>query len=117
MKLLWLTLGLLSFALGLIGVPLPLLPTVPFMLLAAFCFARSSERLHSWLLSHSYFGPAILDWQRNGAINRRVKWISTASLVLVLTMSIVFQIKPAVIIIQIITLTCVAIFIWTRPEA
>ncbi len=59
--------------LGLIGVVLPILPTVPFMLLAAFFFSKSSERLHYWLISHPKLGPPIVEWQTNGAINPRVK--------------------------------------------
>ena len=57
MKLIWAMLGLLAMALAIIGVVLPLLPTVPFLLLAAFCFARSSQKLHRWLISHKTFRP------------------------------------------------------------
>ena len=59
MRVIWLIAGSISLGLGLLGVFLPLLPTVPFVLLAAFCFARSSERLHDWMLEHPKFGPAI----------------------------------------------------------
>ena len=80
MKYFWLGFGWLCVGLGAIGAFLPLLPTVPFLLLAAFCFARSSERVHQWLLNHPRFGPPIADWRRNGAIRRRVKWLATASI-------------------------------------
>lgn len=60
--------GWLAIALGTIGIVLPVLPTTPFLLLAAWCFARSSERFHHWLLSNRVFGPMIRDWQENRCI-------------------------------------------------
>ena len=65
--------GLLSLLLGGIGVFLPLLPTVPFVILAAFCFARSSPRLERWLVGHERFGPHIVAWRSKGAISRAGK--------------------------------------------
>ena len=73
MQYVWAVLGLFCVGLALIGVFLPLLPTVPFLLLASFFFARSSERLHSWILSHPTFGPMIDDWNSRGAIRPRAK--------------------------------------------
>ena len=65
----FLMLGLLSLLLGAIGLFVPLLPTVPFAIFAAFCFARSSKRLEQWLIGHSSFGPHILSWRNQGAIS------------------------------------------------
>lgn len=59
MRFLLLVIGLLALALGAIGLFLPLLPTAPFLLLSALCFARASERLYGWLISHPVFGPPI----------------------------------------------------------
>jgi hypothetical protein len=72
-KYLLISLGWLSIALGTLGAFLPLLPTVPFMLLAGWCFARSSERFHQWLLNHRQFGPILRDWENNGSITRKVR--------------------------------------------
>src|SRR5690606_16765109 len=71
---LWLVLGFLSVGCGLVGAVLPMVPTTPFLLLAAFAFARSSPRLHRWLLSHRYFGPLITNWQQHGSIDRKAKF-------------------------------------------
>jgi len=115
MRIVWLIFGISSFLLGLIGAFLPLLPTVPFMILAAFCFSKSSERLHNWLISHKIFGPFIEDWNRNGAINKRAKLISTISIVVVFCISLLFGIKTLILVIQAIILSMVLIFIWSRP--
>ncbi|SDN82887.1 hypothetical protein SAMN05216196_102244 [Lutimaribacter pacificus] len=117
MRFVWASLGLLSVGLGLIGIFLPLLPTVPFMLLAAFFFARSSERLHGWILAHPTFGPSIIDWQERGAINPRGKRIATLSIVLVFAVSLLLGLRWQILAIQAVVLSCVLIFLWSRPSA
>lgn len=69
-RVLYLLAGLVSILLGAIGAFVPLLPTVPFVILAAFCFARSSPRLEHWLVGHERFGPHIAAWRSRGAISR-----------------------------------------------
>lgn len=117
MRAIWLIFGLICVALALVGVVLPLLPTVPFLLLAAFCFARSSERLHSWLLSHKVFGPMIEDWHRSGAIRPSAKRAATLSIVLVYGISLALGVKTTVLVIQAVVLSAVLFFLWTRPNA
>lgn len=68
-----LLLGWVSLVLGLIGIFVPLLPTTPFVLLAAWCFARSSAAAHRWLIQHRQLGPIILQWQRERSVRREVK--------------------------------------------
>ncbi len=116
MRIIWASIGLISVGLGIIGILLPLLPTVPFMILAAFCFARSSERLHDWLLSHPKFGPVIKDWRSNGAIRPHVKKLSTVSVAAVFAISLAMGVRPIVLGIQALALCGVLIFIWSRPN-
>lgn len=112
----WLALGFLALALGAAGVVLPLLPTVPFLLLAAFSFARSSDRLHQWLLNHRVFGPLIQRWEERGAIGRRAKLMATVSMAAAFGFSLWLQLAAWILVVQALTLCGVALFIWTRPE-
>lgn len=115
-KYLWLLLGLSSLGLALLGAILPLLPTVPFLLLAAFFFAKSSEKLHTWLINHPLFGKMISDWHERGAINKKAKYLATLSVLLVLSFSIFLDLKPMILYLQITLLSLVLLFIWTRPN-
>jgi len=72
-RIIYLSLGGLFVALGLLGAFLPVLPTTPFLLLALWAFARSSERLHSWLLHHPRFGPTLQAWEQSRTIPLRIK--------------------------------------------
>lgn len=80
MRLLYLSAGLIAVALGIIGIFLPLLPTVPFMLLAAFFFARSHPAWEQRILDHPRFGPPIIAWRQRGAIGGRAKLAAIAAL-------------------------------------
>lgn len=117
MRFVWATLGLISVAIGLAGIVLPLVPTVPLMILAAFFFARSSERLHNWLITHPTFGASILDWQERGAISAKGKRIATLSIVFVFLISLIIGLRPFILMIQGVTLGAVLIFIWSRPSS
>lgn len=70
--------GVLSLALGVLGIVLPGLPTTPFVLLAAACFAKSSPRLHARLLTNRYLGPLVRDWEAHRSIPLRIKMVSIA---------------------------------------
>ncbi|CBL44059.1 Protein of unknown function DUF454 [gamma proteobacterium HdN1] len=72
----WTWLGTAFLLLGGIGLLLPLLPTTPFVLLAAACFARSSPRAHRWLLENRWFGPLIQDWEQRRCIPLKVRNLS-----------------------------------------
>ena len=72
--------GVLFTALGVVGAFLPVLPTVPFLLVAAWAFANSSERLHRWLLEHARLGPPLKAWQEQRAIPARGKLLAVGSM-------------------------------------
>ncbi|WP_235830070.1 YbaN family protein [Algihabitans albus] len=116
LRLFWLAVGVSALALGGLGAALPLLPTTPFMLLAAFAFARSSERLHDWLLGHRVFGPLIRDWRVYGAIGRRAKIFGLLSIAAVLGLSLTMNTPPWVLAVQVVVLGLSATFILSRPS-
>lgn len=113
--MLWLLAGLASVAIGAIGLVLPILPTTPFLLVAAFAFARSSTRLNRWLREHRSFGPLIENWHRDGSIDRKVK--RTAIIVILITPVItwLFGVPLWLIACQLAVLSAAAVFILTRP--
>jgi uncharacterized membrane protein YbaN (DUF454 family) len=117
-RLFYLCAGFFSLGLGIAGVFLPVLPTTPFIILAAFCFSRSSERWHKWLLSNPKFGPALRDWEHDGVIRPRAKMTATVLIGISFTSmwifaKVVIALKLAVVGIGFLVL----IFIWTRPSA
>ena len=81
MRLLYLAIGWLAVALGAIGALLPVMPTVPFLLVAVWCFSRSSPRLEQWLLNHRTLGPPLTNWRREGAISARAKTMAVSLIV------------------------------------
>lgn len=116
MRWIWAAFGLIALGLGAIGIFLPLLPTVPFLLLAAFCFARSSDRLHNWLIRHKTFGPPIENWRDSGAISRRGKIAASVSILAAFLISVAIGLRPGLLAMQAAVLVAVSLFIWTRPE-
>lgn len=115
MRAVWIFAGLLSIATGMVGIVLPLLPTVPLMILAAFCFGKSSPRLHQWIVDHPVHGPHIRDWQLRGAIRPGAKRLATVSIAVAFGISILSGVRPLILGIQALVLAAVLVFIWTRP--
>jgi uncharacterized membrane protein YbaN (DUF454 family) len=79
--------------LGILGAFLPVLPTTPFMLLAAACYARASTRFYNGLLNNRTFGPTIREWRRYRSIPYRTKWMAIGLMAVTLTASIVFAVE------------------------
>ncbi len=117
MRIFWLFLGCVSFGAGVVGAFLPLLPTVPLMLLSAFFFARSSERLHDWLLTHPRFGASIADWRERGAISPKAKKIAALSIMATFAVSLALGLSPMLLVFQGAVLIGVLFFILSRPTA
>ena len=115
-RILYLSAGWLAFGVGAIGVVLPVLPTTPFMLVAAFCFAKASPRLHDWLVHKTPFGPHILAWEHEGAIAPRAKRLAIIVMALVVTITIAAKAPLWVIALQLALIIPGALFVWTRPN-
>lgn len=111
----WFVLGAAALGLGALGVVVPLLPTTPFVLLAAFAFARSSDRWHAWLVGHTFFGPMIESWRAHGAVSRPAKVAGVLAMAAVIGISAAIDAPPTVLAIQAVTLTAAAAFILSRP--
>jgi uncharacterized membrane protein YbaN (DUF454 family) len=113
---LWKAAGIICLVIGLIGIIVPLLPTTPFVLLAAFCFQKGSDRLHQWLIGHPRFGSLIADWRERGAVPRNAKRNAIIALAAVLFVSWLLGVGTNVLLIQSVVLATVATFILTRPD-
>lgn len=107
--------GWLAVALGTLGVFLPLLPTTPFILLAAWCFARSSPRFHQWLLYRSWFGGYLRHWQQYRAMLRGAKPRAIAMIVVTFAISLWLVKLTWVRIMLLVILACLLIFMWRIP--
>lgn len=115
-KLFYILLGWSAVALGLLGVALPVLPTTPFLLVAAFAFGKSSPRARAWLIEHAHFGPAIQDWEERGAISRRAKTLAVSMMTVVFVASLVFGASWWVLLAQALLMGAGAAFVLTRPN-
>ena len=115
-KTVYLLIGFISLILGIIGAFLPILPTVPFILLSAYCFARGYPPLYHWLRDRSVFANSLQDWERERAISRASKRKSL--LMMAIGFALALYAAPAVwlkIMLLLIGVS-VATFIATRPE-
>ena len=110
-------LAVVSLALGFLGMFLPVLPTTPFILLAAWAAARSSPRLLIWLEQHRLFGQMLRDWRQGGVVSRKAKWGATG----VMSASAVFLLlmvpNPWAVGFAVVCMATVLTWLWLRPES
>ncbi len=112
----WLLCGVISLGTGVVGIVLPVLPTTPFVLLAAYCFSRGSARYEQWLLAHPRFGPMVRDWRANRAVPLRAKQL--ASVMMLLSSVVAWWVLPANVgWLPGAVCTVVAIWLWRLPTA
>lgn len=116
LRWLWWLLAYGSLGLGIVGIVVPGLPTVPFVLLAAYAAARGSVRLHHWLLAHRQFGPMIRDWEAQGAVSRRAKWLATAMMAGCAALLFLTAPRMAMAAAGTVVMAIVAAWLWFRPE-
>lgn len=110
-----LSLGTAALVVGVIGIAVPLLPTTPFLLLTAACYARASARLYHWLMNHRWFGPTLRAWRDHRAIPRRVK--PRAMLLIVVTFTASALLVPLLHVRVLLALLGVGVllFLWRLP--
>lgn len=108
--------GWVTFALGIVGLLLPVVPTTPFLLLSAALWARSSERFFVWLLTHRHLGPPLAKYRRHGVIEPRAKVLAIGMIAVTMGISIVFFV-PVTAVKILLTVIAVAVCTWigTRP--
>ena len=116
MRWLWWLLAYASLGLGIVGIVVPGLPTVPFVLLAAFAAARGSRRLRRRLLADQRFGPMIRDWERDGAVSRRAKRLATGTMALCAVVMFLTAPRWWMAATGSAIMACVALWLWRRPE-
>ena len=115
-RLLWRVLALVFVALGLIGAFLPVLPTVPFLLAAAWAAGHGWPALERWLLEHPRYGEYIRRWQERGAVPRRAKWTATVMMTFSALVLLATGAPVAVKIGAPLFMAAIAIWLWRRPE-
>ena len=113
---LYLAAGLTSVALGAVGAFLPLLPTVPFLILAAFCFARSSPALEARLMNHPRYGHHLVAWRERGVVSKRAKQSAAMAFAFSIIVGFVTLAMPWALIPPAVAMICLG-WLWQRPEA
>ncbi|PAU78352.1 hypothetical protein CK498_06475 [Halomonas salipaludis] len=115
-RLLWVALAALSFAVGFLGLFLPLLPTTEFMLAAVYCASRGSPRFEAWIRSRRYVGPLLENWERERAIPRRAKFVAVGMIVASMVMILLHLGQGWLRWAIVALLVAVAVWLITRPE-
>lgn len=115
-RLAWNLAGWLALALGVIGLLLPVVPTTPFIILAAFAFGRGSPEMRRRLENSRHFGRAIRDWEAHGAIRPRHKALACLLMAASLLGGWVLGLAPWVLLIQATAMAAAAAFVLTRPS-
>ncbi|MFT4103236.1 MAG: YbaN family protein [Burkholderiaceae bacterium] len=116
LRVIWMIAGALSLLAGFIGIFLPLLPTAPFVLLAAFCFSRGSRRWEQWILDHPRFGPIVRDWNDRRAVPRRAKQLAI-TMMTISSVGMWFVIKPPWNWMPGLCCAVVAVWLWRLPDS
>lgn len=117
-RLAYLSAGWLMVVIGIIGLFLPVMPTTIFLILAAWCFSKSSPRFEEWLLSHPIFGPSIRNWRETGAISAKAKALAASSMAVgFVVFWFVVQPAPWLALTVAAILAACATFVLTRPTA
>jgi uncharacterized membrane protein YbaN (DUF454 family) len=114
---LWIGFGHLAFAVGVVGIFVPLLPTAPFVIVAAFCYSKGSKRFEAWIINHPKLGPSVLMWRRHRVIPLKAKILATSMTgISVLWVGFLPLIPVVAKIAMFATVGAVLVFIWRCPS-
>ena len=118
-KILWISLGSFFVALAALGVALPGIPTTPFLILAAACYIRSSQKLYDWLISNKTFGPYLKDYREGKGIPKKAKILAISMIILFVGSSVIFGIEDQIlkIVVGVLGLTGLLYVIFKVPMA
>ncbi len=108
--------AVICLLLGLVGVFVPGLPTTVFIIAAAWAAARSSPRLHAWLLAHPVFGPLLHNWQNGRLVSRRAKWSAAGGMSLCTALLWLTTAPLWLVLVGMGCMACVLVWLWRRPE-
>ena len=116
-RILFIVAGWISLGLGLIGAFLPILPTTPLVILAAFFFSKGSTRLHHWLVTRPHLGKMIVEWEQHRVIRMRAKIMSTAVIIPLFAYTLTFvEVHLTIKVVVALIGVAVLAFIWTRAS-
>jgi uncharacterized membrane protein YbaN (DUF454 family) len=115
MRTIWYVLGAIFLCLAIIGIALPIMPTVPFLLVAAWAFARSSPRLRDKIVSHPIYGPSIRAWQERGAISPIAKIWALSAMGAGVVLSYLLGLQPWIVATQFVICLAISVFVASRP--
>ena len=117
MRVIWFILGAIALSFGVIGIALPIMPTVPFLIVAVWAFTKSSPRLKAKILNNPTYGPPIRKWQERGAIGRWAKIWAVGAMASGVAVTTYMGLPVLAIAAQALICTLVGIYVVTRPEA
>lgn len=114
-KAMWYTLGMLSLGMAYVGFVTPGIPFSHFLVFAAFCFAKSSEKMHDWLYNHKHFGPFLTNWNEKRIFPTKMKYMMLAVMASSLAISWFTVGSIKLLGILFVIMACVAVFTWRYP--
>jgi uncharacterized membrane protein YbaN (DUF454 family) len=115
-KVLWTGLGFLSLGMAYVGVVTPGIPYSPFVVFAAYCFSKGSERMHRWIYNHKIFGPFLTNWNEKRVFPQKMKYFMIAMMSLSLILMYTGGVKPIGIISTAVFMMLVATWAWRYPS-
>lgn len=116
-KILWTGLGFLSLGMAYVGVITPGIPYSPFVVFAAYCFSKGSERMHRWIYNHKIFGPFLTNWNEKRVFPQKMKYFMLAMMATSLCIMFFTGVKPIGIISTAIFMGFVAVWAWRYPSS